>query len=104
MKLLNNFFNAGIPPAFLFIFGSFLIPFFKGRAKSVYMILLPIIAFCTFANLPDGYYWNVEFLNYNLVFGKTDHFNRAFGYIFILISFIPESLKAGLILATYCNT
>lgn len=77
-----------LPPAAIFIIGALLIPLLKGRLKSAYMLLLPIIAFVNILNIPEGMHWVVPFLDYELIFGRVDRLSMIFGYIFIIISFI----------------
>lgn len=81
--MINSF-----PPAIVFIVGALLIPLIKGRTKSIYMLLLPVIAFSLFYNLPTGSYWNVTILDYNISLGRVDKLSLIFGYIFTLITFI----------------
>jgi multicomponent Na+:H+ antiporter subunit D len=77
-----------IPPALIFIIGALLVPFFKGRVKSIYLLLLPVISLINLINIPIGNHWVVSFLGYDLVFGRVDRLSLLFGYIFHLISFI----------------
>lgn len=77
-----------VPPAAIFIIGAFLIPLLRGRLKSVYLLLLPIVSFINLINIPEGTHWVVRFLDYELVFGKVDRLSLVFGYIYHLISFI----------------
>jgi multicomponent Na+:H+ antiporter subunit D len=39
-------------------------------------------------NIPEGIHWTVNFLDYELVFGKVDRLSLFFGYIYHLITFI----------------
>ncbi len=80
--------NLNIPPGLLFILGALLIPAFKGRVQAAYMLLLPLLAGITLFYTPLGQHWAVEFLDYELVWGRVDRLSRAFACIFILISFI----------------
>ncbi len=77
-----------LPPAAILIIGAFLIPFLKGRLKSAYMLLLPVIAFINVLSIPEGNHWIAGFLDYDLIFGRVDRLSRAFGYMFTIISFI----------------
>lgn len=77
-----------IPVAFIFILGSFLIPFLKGTIKSFYLLLLPLLAFINLLILPHGESWQIEFLEYTLILSRIDKLSLVFGYIFILITFI----------------
>lgn len=77
-----------IPPAAIFIVGALFVPFIRGRLKSAYMLLLPVLAFIILLNMPEGRYWIGNFMNYNLIFGRVDRLSMVFGYIFTIISFI----------------
>lgn len=77
-----------LPPAVIFILGSLLIPVLKGKFKSAYMLFLPVLAFISLLNMPEGKYWIVRFLEYDLIFGRVDKLSMVFGYIFALITFI----------------
>jgi multicomponent Na+:H+ antiporter subunit D len=77
-----------VPPAAVFIFGALLVPFIRGKWKSAYLLLIPVVGFINLINIPEGTHWVVRFLGYDLVFGKVDRLSLLFGYIFHLISFI----------------
>ena len=77
-----------VPPATIFIIGGLLVPFIKGKWKSAFMLLIPVVGFINLINIPEGTHWVVGFLGYDLVFGKIDRLSLIFGYIFHLISFI----------------
>ncbi len=77
-----------IPPAAIFIIGALIIPFVKGKLKSVYMLFLPVLAFIILINMPEGKYWMVRVLDYSLILGRVDPLSMVFGYIFTIISFI----------------
>jgi multicomponent Na+:H+ antiporter subunit D len=77
-----------VPPAVILIAGALLVPFFNGRLKKVYLLVLPALAFLDLLYMTAGRYWIVDFLNYNLIFGRVDKLSMAFGYVFVLITFI----------------
>jgi multicomponent Na+:H+ antiporter subunit D len=77
-----------IPPGLIFIIGALLVPLFRGKVKSTYLLLLPVISFINLISIPIGNHWVVSFLGYDLVFGRVDRLSLLFGYIFHLISFI----------------
>ena len=77
-----------IPPAAIFIIGALFIPFLRGKIKSAYMLLLPVLAFYILVTIPEGKYWVVRLLDYDLIFGRIDRLSLVFGYIFSIISFI----------------
>jgi len=77
-----------IPPAAIFIIGALFIPVLKGKIKSAYMLLLPVLAFYILVTIPEGKHWVVRLLDYDLIFGRIDRLSLVFGYIFSIISFI----------------
>ncbi len=77
-----------VPPAAIFIIGAFLVPLLRGRLKSAYLLLLPVVGFVNLINIPVGTRWAVEFLDYELVLGRVDRLSMLFAYAFHLISFI----------------
>ena len=77
-----------IPPAAIFIGGALIVPFLRGKLKSAFMLLLPVLAFATLVKMPEGKYWVVNFLDYDLIFGRVDRLSMVFGYIFTIVSFI----------------
>ena len=77
-----------VPPAFIFIIGGLLVPFIKGKWKSAFMLLIPVVGFINLISIPEGTHWVVRFLEWDLVFGRVDRLSLLFGYIFHLVSFI----------------
>jgi multicomponent Na+:H+ antiporter subunit D len=77
-----------VPPAAVFIAGAFLTGFFKGRTRSFFLLLLPVLSLVNLLNITAGIHWTVHFLDYELIFGRVDRLSMAFGYIFTVISFI----------------
>ena len=77
-----------LPPAAILIAGALLVPLFKGGGKKAFLLLLPALAFFNLVNMPTGNYWVVDFLEYDLIFGRVDKLSMAFGYVFVLITFI----------------
>lgn len=77
-----------IPPAFIFIIGSALVPFLKGRGKQIYLLLLPALAFIGLLFIPHGTYGVYRFLEYDLILFRVDRLSLIFGYIFTLFAFL----------------
>jgi len=77
-----------IPPAFIYILGALLVPLLRGRVKSAYMLILPIISFFFLISTQVGTAWEIDFLGFDLVTFKVDRLSLVFGYIFHLISVI----------------
>jgi multicomponent Na+:H+ antiporter subunit D len=77
-----------LPPAAIFIIGAFLIPFLKGKIKSLYLLALPVAAYLNLLYLPLGHTWKIGFLDYTLILCRVDRLSLVFGYVFVLITFI----------------
>ena len=77
-----------IPPAFIYMVGALFVPLLRGRIKSAYMLLLPLVSFFFLINAQVGTVWEVNFLGFNLVPFKVDRLSLIFGYIFHLISLV----------------
>ncbi len=69
------------------IIGALLVPFFKGKAKSWYVILLPALAFYWVSRLESGSSWHFHFFGFDLTFLRVDKLSKVFGYIFTLNAF-----------------
>ena len=72
------------PPAAILILGALLVPFFKGRAKSWYVIILPAAAFYLISKLAAGSSFQIQFFGFDLTLLRVDKLSKVFGYIFTL--------------------
>src|SRR3989338_1393687 len=81
---MTNWFH----PSVLFIFGAFLIPLFKGKARQIYLVLIPVLAFIDVASMSPGTYWIFHFLGNEIIFGKVDKLSLIFAYVFTIAAFI----------------
>ncbi len=78
-----------IPPFAIYIVGALVLPLLaQKKAKQFTALLIPVIAFFNLLRMPEGIYWTVSFLKYELVFGRVDRLSLVFGSIFIIASFI----------------
>ena len=77
-----------LPPALILILGGLLVPLFKGRARQVWLLVLPIISFINLLQLPDGSHWAYPFLSDQIVLARVDKLSLIFGYIFHLVAFL----------------
>ena len=71
-------------PAIILILGALLVPFFKGKAKSWYVILLPAAALYLITQLEAGTSWQFYFFGFDLTFLRVDKLSKVFGYIFTM--------------------
>ena len=76
--------TSNFPPAFVLILGALLVPFFRGKAKNWFVILLPAAAFYLITQLELGSSWQIHFMGYDLTFLRVDKLSKVFGYIFTM--------------------
>lgn len=84
----NTAITTNLMPALIFMVGGMLVPFFKGRAKSVYMLLIPVVGFLNLIHIPIGDHHSLVFGDFNLVLLHVDRLSLVFGYIFHIVAFI----------------
>jgi len=74
-----------IHPGLILIFGALLIPFIRNRKfKQAYFLILPVIALIDLLMMQHGSYWNVNFMEYELVLGRVDSLSMVFAYVFVI--------------------
>ena len=76
------------PPGWLLIFGGLLVPLFRGRARSAYMLLLPALGFLQLLVIPDGELLRLSIFDYSLTPVRVDPLSHVFGYIFHIAAFL----------------
>lgn len=92
--MIQSIIHMGCPPAFIYIFGALLVPFLKGKVKSAYMLLIPLLSFAVIAGagIHGEARWVTGLLSfgpeYNLIFGRIDGLSRIFGLIFTIITVV----------------
>ncbi|MDW7972895.1 MAG: Na(+)/H(+) antiporter subunit D [Thermodesulfovibrio sp.] len=77
-----------IHPGLLLILGSFLIPFFKGRLKQFYLVLIPTLALLICVNLNPGLYGVLNFLSLDITILRIDKLSLVFSYVFCIMGII----------------
>jgi multicomponent Na+:H+ antiporter subunit D len=78
----------GLPPALIFIVGALALPFFRGKSKGLWLLLVPVIGILNLWNLPEGAQGVFPFLDHQIVLVKVDRLSLLFGYVFHLITFL----------------
>lgn len=79
---------AELSPGLTLIVGSLLLPVLRGRARSVYMVLLPVLGLVHLALLSTGEFGVLEFLGQRLVSLRVDRWSMLFGWIFMIAALI----------------
>ncbi len=78
---------SAIPPGAVLIAGAVALPFLSGRARSAWVLVLPLIALWQVWQIPDGATLTVAFLDYTLEPVEGDRLSRLFGTIFSIMAF-----------------
>ncbi len=76
-----------VPPAAIFIVGGLLVPLIKGKWKSAFMLLVPVIGFLNLIHIPEGTHFVVSAFGQDIVFGRMDKMSLLFGYVYHIIAF-----------------
>ncbi len=80
-----------IPPAWIPILGALVVPFLKGRGRTAYVLLLPVLGLANLVHLsgqPAGDLLGVGFLDYHLQLLHVDRLSLVFGYAFHVAMFV----------------
>ena len=77
-----------VHPGLLLIIGAWALPFLKGPAHRLAMLLLPAAALAVCLQMTPGIYGEVSFLGQSLVFGRVDPLSLLFSYVFSIMAFI----------------
>jgi multicomponent Na+:H+ antiporter subunit D len=76
------------PTALILILGAAGVPLVKGRARSAYLLLLPILAFAHVLAIPEGEYGQFMLAGQELVAMRVDRLSLLFAYVFLLAAFL----------------
>lgn len=80
--------DATFPPALVMLAGAFLLPLLPRNFRSVFSLLVPLVALALVWTAPSGIHRTMELMDYPLVLYKVDRLSRFFGIIFALITLI----------------
>ena len=72
-------------PSIILLAGALMVPLLKGRARTVLLVLVPLLAFAQVLVVDPGTYGVTRFLDWDLTFGRVDRLSRVFGYIMTLM-------------------
>ncbi len=79
---------SSLPPAAVMILGAAVTPLMKGRLRSFWLLLLPLLCLAVVHAAPEGTHWVVRLWDYDLVLGQIDRLSRLFGYVFSMAAFV----------------
>lgn len=76
------------PTALILLLGAAGAPLFSGKARSAYLLALPVLAFVHVLALPHGEYGIFTFAGHELVAMRVDSLSLLFAYVFLLAAFL----------------
>ncbi len=79
---MNSFW---IHPSLILIAGALLLPLVPARLRRAFLLLVPILVFGRILTLVQGSFGHVQFLQWELVFGRVDRLSQVFGFIMSLM-------------------
>ncbi len=78
----------GLPPAAIYLLGALLVPLLRGRARQVFALCVPVVAFANYFLITEGVHWSFALLDFELVLGRADRWSLIFLNIYTVLSFI----------------
>lgn len=75
------------PPAYILIFGAFVLPFVSGWARSALILALPLLTLAAIWTVGDGVQLTQPFLDYDLELVEGSNLSRLFATIFAIMAF-----------------
>lgn len=78
-----------IHPSLILLLGAILLPLVPARLKKPWLLLIPILLFVRIVLLPEkADFGKIQFLDWELFFGRVDRLSNVFGYIMSLMCII----------------
>ena len=77
-----------VSPGLILILGALIVPLLRGRLRSAYMLMLPVLAFAHLLALPHGELGQVELFDLALTTLRVDRLSLLFGYIFLIAALL----------------
>ena len=72
--------SNALPPALVLIVGALVVPFLRGRVRSTWLLLLPLLSFANLLAIPAGSHWVLPFMGHELVLARVDKLSRITSY------------------------
>jgi multicomponent Na+:H+ antiporter subunit D len=79
---------SSLPPALILVVGAIVLPLLPRKIRPALYLLFPILAFIVLVNLDAGARLVVSVMGYDLVLLQADRLSLAFGYIFVIMTFL----------------
>lgn len=83
--MTSDFFH----PSLVLILGALILPFVqRGPLRKIFLVAIPCIAFGFTLGMEHGTFATMQFMDWQLVFGRVDALSKVFGYIMTLMCII----------------
>jgi len=79
---------SNVPPAVVLLCGALLLPLLPRWARSLAFLLFSVVTLALLLRLEEGSSTSLRFLAFDLVPMQVDRLSLAFGYVFVLITFL----------------
>ncbi len=80
--------NFWLHPALILIVGGLILPFMKGPLRKPFLMAVPMLTFVTVLGLDKGVHGVVQFIDWQLTFGRVDQLSLVFAYIMSLMAIV----------------
>lgn len=77
-----------VPPPLILALGAIILPAFRGRAQTVWAVLVPVLGLANLLAMENGTYWQASILDLDLVFGRLDGLSFVFALLFHIAAII----------------
>ncbi|MBI2918867.1 MAG: Na(+)/H(+) antiporter subunit D [Chloroflexi bacterium] len=79
---------SNFPPAGVFLVGALLLPLVPRRVRAVALLMPPVASLVLLWILEPGQTLTVPFLDFQLLLTRVDRLSLAFGYVFVIVTFL----------------
>jgi multicomponent Na+:H+ antiporter subunit D len=79
---------SSLHPGLVLIAGAVFLPFLRGRLRSFWMLLLPVVGLVSLLGLEHGEHWRCQAFGQELVLLRVDKLSALFSAVFLLASFL----------------
>ena len=79
---------GSLPPAAIMILGAVLVPLLRGRARTGWVLLLPVASLAALLAVGEGEFGQISIFSYELTLVRIDGLSRIFGWLFHIAAFI----------------
>lgn len=81
--------DSWLHPSLILICGALLLPLIKGMPRKAFLVLIPTLTFINIWQFsPEGTFAVVQFMDWDLTFGRIDRLSQVFAYIMSLMCII----------------